>query len=585
MTHTKTITQYVTSFVDALVQSGLKEVVISPGSRSTPLAMTVCEHEGICEWVIIDERSAAFFALGMAQQTKRPVGLICTSGSAAANYFPAIVEAYHNRIPLLVLTADRPHELRDVGAPQAIDQVNLYGNYVKWFKEMAIPEATPRMLTYVQQTARRALMVSASDIPGPVHLNFPFREPLMPDFSLQENANANETNNLPLAQPVNGLKRLTDEHIQMIIKQLHGREKGLIVCGPHVNKRLAEAIVNLAQTWDIPVLADPLSQLRAGDHEKDHLIISYDAILRNEHIRTQLKPDFIIRFGAMPISKMYLFYVEEHTDALQFVVEDHGGYRDPTSQLSEFIYADSESLCYDLIKASENIRMNSKWLRMWKEMDQLAQKHLFTPSERKITEGEAIRGLLEVIPHQSYLYIGNSMPVRDLDTFFKPTEKDITILGNRGTNGIDGMVSSAVGAAATGERVTLVLGDVSFYHDLNGLLATKHYHIDITIVVINNDGGGIFSFLPQAQDKKHFEKLFGTPLNIDFQHVVKMYGGHYTVVTHETELQTELLKSYDTKGLSVIEIQTERSENTSWHRHKWQLIEQDLLKASDLFEF
>lgn len=581
MSHTEDLTYYVANFVNTLVQCGLREVVISPGSRSTPLAMTMCEHEAIREWIIIDERSAAFFALGIAQQTKRPVALICTSGTATANYFPAIVEAHHSRIPLLVLTADRPHELRDIGAPQAIDQINMYGNYVKWFKEMSLPESSDRILNDVRRTAMRAMTVAAGDNPGPVHLNFPFREPLVPNFSLKhvreqlihDEKSAHITTHL-----TSGAKRLTKEQLQYITQKLTGKERGLIVCGPQVNPELAEAIVELATFWNIPVLADPLSQLRAGDHEKDHIIISYDAILRHEHIRTQLKPDFIIRFGAMPVSKMYLFYVEEHEETLQFVVEDHGGYRDPTSQLSEFIYADAQSLCYDLLSEKRELTKNSQWLRMWQDMDGIAQSHLFTPSETYITEGEAVRGLLKVIPHQSYLYIGNSMAVRDLDTFFKSTEKDITILANRGTNGIDGMVSSGLGAAASGERVTLVLGDLSFYHDLNGLLAAKHYEIDITILVINNDGGGIFSFLPQADDKKYFEKLFGTPLNIDFQHAVTMYGGKYTLVTHEKELQTELLKSYDQKGLSVIEIQTDRAENAAWHRKKWELIEQDLLK-------
>lgn len=580
MTHIDKLTHYVTYFVDALVKSGLKEVVISPGSRSTPLALTICEHKALNEWVIIDERSAAFFALGMAQKTRRPVALVCTSGTAATNYFPAIAEAYYNRVPLIVLTTDRPHELRDVGAPQAIDQINLYGNHVKWFKEMALPDMTSHILTYVQQTAMRAVSTATSDCPGPVHLNFPFREPLVPDFTLNgvaERLNYKQIDDLTAMQPIKGYRQLTSDQIQLILQQIRHQKKGLIVCGPQISKPAAKAISALAKTWKIPVLADPLSQLRAGEGEKSQVISSYDAILRHDDIRRRLRPDYIIRFGAMPVSKMYRFYVELHKDVLQFVVDESEGFRDPTNYMSQFVYAQYESFCDALIQATDEITTDVSWLKLWQKMEKTAHSHLFTPSEECITEGEAIRGLLEVIPNGSCIYIGNSMPVRDLDTFFKPTNKDITILGNRGVNGIDGMVSSGVGAAAVGDRVTLVLGDLSFYHDLNGLLATKHYDIDITILVINNDGGGIFSFLPQAKHEKHFEKLFGTPLNINFHHAVKMYGGYFTTVTHEKQLQRELTKSYDRKGLSVIEVRTNRKENERWHREKWHHIERDLL--------
>lgn len=581
MTYRKDLTNYVVNFVDALVNNGLTDVVISPGSRSTPLAMTMCEHQAIQEWVIIDERSAAFFALGMAQQTNRPVALVCTSGSAAANYFPAIVEAYHNRIPLIILTTDRPHELRDIGAPQAIDQIKMYGNYVKWFKEMLLPESYERVIEDVRRTAMLAMLKAMSDNPGPVHLNFPFREPLIPDFTVNGIAeklqiHSSSMNEFPLT--MGGEKRLNEEQLQSIINLVDGKKRGVFVVGPQRDLRLVNAISKLASTWNVPILADPLSQMRSGTHEKSHLITMYDAILRDEMIRERLKPDFIIRFGAMPVSKMLLFYLEQHEDIPQIIIENSSGYRQPTKNIANVVHAHNVYLCHDLLQLTNDHfrRLPEEWLNLWQTNEKIAISHLFSKANESLTEGEAVRCLLDVIPHESYIYIGNSMAVRDLDTFFKPTEKKLEILNNRGVNGIDGVVSSALGASVHGERVTLVIGDLSFYHDLNGLLAAKHYEIDMTVLLINNDGGGIFSFLPQADEPKYFEKLFGTPLGIDFSQAINMYDGHFARANDLPDLQKKLSQSYARKGLSVVEVVTDREENVLWHRSKWDEITQQL---------
>src|SRR5699024_9155743 len=307
MEHIEHLTRYTAHFVEELVRSGVTDVVISPGSRSTPLAMTMVEHSSLKAWVIIDERSAAFFALGLAKATERPVAIVCTSGTAAANYFPAVVEAHYSRVPLIVLTADRPHELRDVGAPQAIEQIKLYGDYVKWFQEMALPEATSNMLNYVRSKAVRAVYLAAEGNAGPVHLNFPFREPLVPDFTLENLWGKQDNLNNSYHAITTGKKELSDYQLEQIVDQLKNKKRGLIVCGPQVEKEFAQAISSLAFEWGLPILADPLSQVRSGNHFKDYVIEGYDAILRNETVRKQLKPDFIIRFGAMPVSKAYLF--------------------------------------------------------------------------------------------------------------------------------------------------------------------------------------------------------------------------------------------------------------------------------------
>ncbi|MFD1851188.1 2-succinyl-5-enolpyruvyl-6-hydroxy-3-cyclohexene-1-carboxylic-acid synthase [Oceanobacillus bengalensis] len=580
MEHTEVLTRYTANFVDEMVKSGVTDVVISPGSRSTPLALTFTEHPSIKEWIIIDERSAAFFALGMAKQIKRPVALVCTSGTATANYFPAIVEAHYARVPLIIVTADRPHELRDVGAPQAIEQINLYGDYVKWFHEMALPEATPEMLNYVRNKASRAVYLAKEGNGGPVHLNFPFREPLMPDFSIENLWDLKEQDRMEkdYSQDFDGKKRLSYRQLQLLVNKLKNKEKGVIICGPQVDEDFPEAVTALAKEWGLPILADPLSQVRAGMHGKEHIIEGYDAFLRNKDIRDILRADFIIRFGAMPVSKAYLFYVKENKQALQFVVENNAGYREPTGNVSEFIFADPVELCDALLAESADITFDKEWLSTWQEMNHIAKKHLTKGEKDRVTEGDAIKELLGITPDESTIYVANSMPIRDVDSFMMSTEKQIEILANRGANGIDGLLSSGMGAATAGRSVTIVAGDLSYFHDMNGLMAAKHYNLDITILLINNNGGGIFSFLPQANDKKHFEALFGTPLDIDFKNSVFMYGGKYALARTKKDLQYLLSASYEQEGLHVIEIRTDRTENVEWHRAIWDAIEAEILE-------
>ncbi|MGP4064741.1 2-succinyl-5-enolpyruvyl-6-hydroxy-3-cyclohexene-1-carboxylic-acid synthase [Oceanobacillus sp. M65] len=574
MNPTEVLTRYTANFVDELSKNGVTDIVISPGSRSTPLAMTIAEHSDIKEWIVIDERSAAFFAMGIAKKTGRAVALVCTSGTAAANYFPAIVEANYSRVPLIVLTADRPHELRDIGAPQAIEQLKLYGDYVKWFQEMALPEASENMLSYVRNKSARAVFMANEGNPGPVQLNFPFRDPLVPDFSI-ENLWSNQSSD-PRNHTVEGKKQLSTNQITSIVEKLKGKGRGLIVCGPQTDQELAQAVTQVAEAWGLPILADPLSQLRAGEHAKDLIVETYDAILRDEKLRNKLRPDYIIRFGAMPVSKPYLFYVNENKDIPQFVVENYTGFREPTGNNTEFIFSDAVLFCKSLLTIEYTPEQDKEWLEDWQSMNRIAKKHLLAEDGAEITEGEAVRALVDVIPESSSIYVGNSMAVRDLDTFFFTTPKHLSILANRGANGIDGMVSSGLGAAITGAPVTLVVGDLSFYHDLNALLIAKQYKLNITILLINNNGGGIFSFLPQSQEKKHFEVLFGTPVDIEFKHAVQMYGGMYASAGTEEELKAVLYDSYQHKGLSVVEVKTDRETNTSWHRSKWKAIAEEL---------
>lgn len=573
MTDGKTLAIYTGHFVDELYHSGVNDVVICPGSRSTPLAMTVAEHPEIKVWMQVDERSAAYFALGMAKAERKPVAILCSSGTAAANFFPAVVEARQARVPLIVLTADRPHELRDVGAPQAVDQIKLYGSYVKWFSEMALPESSEEMVRYARTAAGRAAANARSAPSGPVHLNFPFREPLVPDFEMDFRKVRSSVSVWDAVQ------KPEPSVINQLASDLEGIENGLIVCGPQDEPGLPQAIACLAEKLQYPILADPLSQLRSGTHELKWVIDGYDAFLRDEQVAAGFAPEVILRFGAMPVSKSFLLYIKRHPQCRLIVIDDEG-WREPTQLAADFFLSDSVSFCQALECEVSHKQTQSNWADTWLKLNEITQEivaqHGVTES---LSEGHVFAELAAILPRESVVYSGNSMPVRDLDTFFMKNQRQIRTMANRGANGIDGVVSSALGASASGLPLVLVIGDLSFYHDLNGLLAAKLHRLNMTIVLINNNGGGIFSFLPQAGHPKHFENLFGTPTDLDFRKAVEMYGGSFCSVKDWQQFRNELEKGYTSKGLNVIEVRTERDENTRLHRMIWEQVSQALSKG------
>jgi len=595
---------YVGAFVDELQRTGVRNVVICPGSRSTPLAMAFAAQAGIRVWMHVDERSAAYFGLGMSRQLRQPVVLLCTSGTAAANFMPAIVEAKLTRVPLLVLTADRPHELRDNGAPQSIDQNRLYGTYVKWFVEVALPEATNAALRYIRTIAARAA-ASAQAIPaGPVHLNFPFREPLTPELipgqslppvaqrdlvawqGRPNNAPYVEVREVPLGAP-------TAATIGYLMDMVLRVRRGLIIIGPNDDPALVEPVVRLARHLGYPILADPLSQLRCGDHDQVMVLSSYDAFLRIDSFIESAQPELILRFGAMPISKPLLLYLKRYASCPLVIIDGHGGWEEPTQLASELIHANPAALCQSLLTAldqhakSEEIEssVSHEWLTTWQDADKVTRQTLQNVIQdfNELFEGRVFTELARLLPDGTTLYAGNSMPVRDLDTFFWCSEHRIRIMGNRGASGIDGVISSALGAsagAAQNEPTVLVLGDLSFFHDLNGLLAARLHQLNLTVVLINNDGGGIFSFLPQAAYPEHFEQLFGTPTGLDFSLAVQMYGGQFQKVDTWEQFRKAVSRGLNTGGLHVIEVPTERTSNVNMHRQLWEAIGKILNKRA-----
>ena len=578
MTHQESLTAYIAAFVAELVQTGISEVVISPGSRSTPMAMIMAEHPDLHIHIQVDERSAGFFALGMAKASGKPVALLCTSGTAAANYYPAVIEAHISRVPLIVLTADRPHELRDVGAPQAIDQIHLYGNHVKWFVEMALPEKSDEMLHYVRTVCSRAAATAMKAPAGPVHLNFPFREPLIPNLDDEHLFQMKGRPNR-YVKVSSGEFMLDDEEFKVIAKSVHAYQKGIIVCGQMTDEHFADAVTRLADMLHFPILADPLSQLRSGKHSHDHIIDTYDIFLRNEDAKAFLKPDLILRFGSMPVSKALTKFLKENDQAVQYVVDGGGGWRDPSLLSTDMIYCNETKFCQKVLNCLQP-KEPSPFLDKWVKVNQLTKENMTLIGDFvDMSNSRFFYQLAEMLPKRANLFVGNSMPIRDLDSFYHNNEKSIRVLANRGANGIDGTVSTALGAAAvSSEPFYLVLGDLTFFHDLNGLLAAKLHQLDITIIILNNNGGGIFSFLSQAEHPKNFELLFGTPLDLDFEPVVRMYNGKFTRMKDWDHLKKMMASSDSNKGLNVFEIVTKRDRNTAEHKKIWNTVSQEISK-------
>ncbi len=589
---------YVGAFVDELARAGVRDVVICPGSRSTPLTLTFAAEERIRKWVLVDERSAAFFALGIAKRSGVPVALVCTSGTAAANFYPAICEAKASRVPLLVLTADRPPELQEVGAPQTMGQKYLYGEHVKWFTEMPLPEATDTLLRYARFTANRVVSIARSMPEGPIHINFPFREPLsnslIPTLPLPDESKRDKEawEGRPFRYTSDAVEIYRSADTVYSSETIKRYERGLLVVGPHLGSDLEAPhwgmVMRFAEYWKFPILADPLSQIRFIK-EKGLIVDNYDAILRDAKFVKQYQPDLIIRFGAMPTSKAFLQYLQACPNCDVWLVESSNEWLDPTLSLALVFSGDTTTFISTILHEARELdippREKSEWYDAWQAATLKTKTVLSSEINRfdDMFEGRVFTELAEVLPDKATLLVGNSMPIRDCDTFFPATTKQISVFGNRGVNGIDGMTSTALGISAVqGEPTILVVGDLTFYHDLNGLLAAKKYGLNLTIVVINNDGGGIFSFLPQAEHHPdHFEDYFGTPTGLDFRLVTEMYGGTFTRIENWDDFRTAVTTGITEGGLHVVEVPTNRERNVEMHRHLWKKVSEGLKTVNE----
>ncbi len=566
------------AFVGELVAAGVRDAVICPGSRSTPLALALRAAGGIRVRMLLDERSAGFFAIGIARTARRPVVLVATSGTATVEFAPAVVEASLSRVPLVVLTSDRPVELRDRGAPQTIDQVHLYGRAAKWYTELPLADGEPATLAHVRSVAGRAVATAMAGPAGPVQINAPFREPLLPDGPL---AVVGDSPAGPFAASVAGRRSLDAEAIDRLVPRLtppSGGEgaRGLIVAGPDDDPRLPAALCRLADATGFPILADPLSGLRTGPHDRTMVIARGDLLCRPGLWIDAHLPDIVVRTGAMPTSKPIAELLARARPEL-IVLDGDAGWRESALVPATFIHADPVSTIEALTSRFLASAGDSEWVAQWRFADGAAEGTLtsWLTGLDEPFEGAPFPALAASLPDGAVLWAGNSMPVRDLETWLPSTDRSITVRSNRGANGIDGVVSTALGSASVADGpVALVVGDLSFLHDLNALIAARLHALSATIVLVNNDGGGIFSFLPQAQQAatvpgtglpERYEELFGTPHGIDVGPIATALGGEHRVVGHR-ELDAAIRDSVGRSGVRVLELRTDRARNVALHR-------------------
>ena len=572
--------RYVHAFIDGLAAAGVRDLCLCPGSRSTPLALEAWRHPQITVWVHLDERSCGYFALGLAKGGGAPVAIVCTSGTAATNFFPAVAEAALAQVPLVVLTSDRPPELRDVGAAQTIDQIKLFGSHVKSFTEMATPAASPVLLRYARHRGARATATAAAAPAGPVHCNFPFPEPLIPAPDTAAGAGpAPEAP--PLIQHIP--HRPDPRELAPSWGRLREAERGIIVCGPQADPEFPAQVARLAALLGYPILADPLSWVRGGSQARDLTIHGYDGFLRDATIAQRLRPDAVIRFGATPTSRPLLQFLDgaanDGAPLYQLLVTEGDGWNDPSLLATAAVNANATAFCRSLLSSAmegaAEPAASPDWRTLWRTCAKEADAAISDCFERDgaLSEPRVVWELAGLLPDGATLFAGNSMPIRDVDSFFPGRAEAVRVLANRGAGGIDGLISSALGASAASDGpLALLIGDLSFYHDLNGLLAAKQHRLRATIIVLNNDGGGIFSFLPQAEEVPEFEPLFGTPHGLTFAPAAELFGLQHNCVDAVAPFREAVAASLAQPGVQIIEVKTDRRENAALHRQIWSAI-------------
>ncbi len=547
--------------VDELCRAGLVHAVLAPGSRSAPLALALHRDTRMSVHVVIDERSAAFMALGIARATRAPALVLCTSGTAAANFHPAVIEADQARVPLLLVTADRPEELQATGANQTIDQTRHYGGAVRFFAEIAAPhgssgEEAPLWRSVVGQ----AFAAATGPPPGPVHLNVAFREPLVEAVGeLADSAAGGRPGGRAWTETMVAARRPSIELTSRLAGEIAATERGLIVAGDCDLD--PGPVVELAETTGWPLLAEPTSGARRGRQA----ITTFDALLRHPPFAAGHRPELVLRVGKPALSRSLARLLS--SEVPQVLIDRDGARLDPERAVSRIVAADEALLCRVLCERLDP-RGESAWLRSWQEAERAARSAIddLLDCDDAPSEPRTARDLAALVPHGDVLVAASSMPIRDLNSFMA-ARPGLRVLGNRGASGIDGFVSSAVGIALVSPSRTYALaGDLSLLHDQNGLI--DRTNANLALVVLNNDGGGIFSLLPQAALAAGFEELFGTPHGLDLQTLAGLYGLEYRRVERAGDLDTAI----SGEGLALIEIRTEREANERLHHRLWSAV-------------
>lgn len=557
--------------VEELVRNGVTCFCISPGSRSTPLVFAAANNPAAQSTVFYDERGAAFYALGYARATGKSAALICTSGTAVANYLPAVTEACQDMLPMVILSADRPPELRDAGANQTINQTTIFEKYLRWNFDLPSPDEKikPEMvLSTIDQAVYRALNSPS----GPVHINCMFREPLVPilqeyNLSCPESLEKWESSKSPLTVYSKSIQLPEGKKIGGLAEKINSFNRGILVVGQLKSKEEKIAVKQLAEKIKWPIFSDILSGLRS-DSQISENIFYYDQLLFSDAFNQKVRPQIILHIGGQITSKRFLDFIEKYPPDNYFVIKDHPYRHDPLNCVTDRVEADISSFCENLA-----IMVNGRAeqaLTRWIKKCSLKIENVIESvisKEQKISEISAARLISQYISGESGLFLSSSMPIRDMDMYADFNKSEIFVAANRGVSGIDGTIASACGfARGKGRLVTVVLGDLAMLHDLNSLMMVKTLNEPLIIVVINNRGGGIFSFLPVADFPDVFENYFETPHNYDFKGAAAMFGINY----YRPELNTEFIKIYEDcqnkSESAIIEIQTDKNMNFGLHK-------------------
>lgn len=547
---TDSLTRNIKHLLTSLVLQGVHDFVVSPGSRTTPVALLLAEMQQVRDdvrvTVDVDERSAAFFALGIAKTTHQPVVLLATSGTATGNYLPAFMEASISHIPLIALTTDRPTELQQIGAPQTVHQEHLYGEHAKAYTAIEMQDDHADVTAYIDYHVQELVGRALTQPMGPIQINLPLRKPLMPKLG---EAWPDVTPQRILV----GQRQAGWQDIQAIAALLR-KPKAMMLLGPDEIGWQTEKIEQLAAHYQLPVLADILSNFRPSQYAVNGI----DSLIAADVIDDSQIPDVVLRFGGTPVSAKVITWLREKEIPVIQIGQEHAGH-DHGRRTHTTVVADPDTVISDLL-AEPGVK-NATFLKKWQDLtDKLMS--VVTTEVANAVEYQVPTALAE-LPENARLFIANSMPIRDMDNYFVPKQR-LQIAANRGANGIDGTVSSAFGMAMSGQPTTLLTGDLTLFHDMNGLMLSHQAHVPMTIIVVNNQGGGIFSFLPQSEAAAYFEPMFGTPLPIVIERIARLYDAEYKLVDDLAAL-SDLIRKPATR-LRIIEIQSNRQKNVTAHR-------------------
>ena len=564
------------ALIDELCAAGASEAVICPGSRSTPLALACAAEPRLAVRSVVDERSGAFFALGAAKATGKPALVVATSGTAGAHFYPALLEAEASRVPVVALTADRPPELHGFGAPQTLDQQHLFGTHVRFFADLGIPEGTPEALRHLRAVAAAAAARALGTPRGPVHLNAPFREPLIPLTPPGPRQDDPKKNNffsggpadvLPAVRIAPGKLDPDEAALDAAARELSRRPRGVIVCGPRdAWDDLPRAVRALSESLGYPVLAEAASQVRFRLPEA---VAHYDALLKHQSLAGAVRPEAVVRIGGGLTSKTLQQWLDASA-AWTLCLSEDGALFDPGHSASLAICGDPVRACAELARRVQRREPGPGAELLVAERRTRAALEAAFADEAQLSEPSVARALAAALPREALLFVSSSMPVRDLDAWASAGEA--RVLANRGVNGIDGIVSSALGAAAaTGQPAAALLGDLALLHDLSGLLAARRLGVPLLLVVVNNDGGGIFNFLPVAQATDRFEELFATPHGLDLSHLAALCSARLSRPRTASELRACIREALG-NGLHIVEVRTERTANVEKHRELQRIV-------------